>query len=365
MHTETLFLILSIVLVAGGIQGIFMACVILIRGTETSRWMGVHILSISVFIIFPEVYKYFALDWPHITASYFPVILVIGPSMYLYVRSFLLPDSRQKSLWHFLPTLVNYIYLLPFFSKSSEEKISLIHTVATDGIPYDFKVMWAFYCVHLVIYLYLTHSFLQKVLRVRDFNHQEWLLTLMKSNHITWGLYVLFFIAYQLGLSQTHYYYFTYIFGFGLSLIVYTMGYLFIRKNQILNPVAAPKYRKSGLTAIKARQLAEELGGTMKRDRLFVDPDLSLSQLSKLLNISSHQASQIINEFYHMNFYEFINSYRIQEASKILASRPAGTRILEVAFEVGFKSKSTFNAAFKKIMNMTPTAYQKQHAPDD
>jgi AraC-like DNA-binding protein len=93
----------------------------------------------------------------------------------------------------------------------------------------------------------------------------------------------------------------------------------------------------------------------------FADSDLSLQKLAKKLAIPSHHLSQIINERLQKNFFEFVNSYRVAEAKKLLAD-PAKKHlnIAEIGFNVGFNSLSTFNAAFKNLTQMTPSLFRKQ-----
>jgi len=67
--------------------------------------------------------------------------------------------------------------------------------------------------------------------------------------------------------------------------------------------------------------------------------------------------SQIINESKNINFYDYVNSYRISEAKDLLSSNCDKT-ILEILYEVGFNSKSAFNTAFKKFTSVTPSKYK-------
>jgi AraC-like DNA-binding protein len=96
----------------------------------------------------------------------------------------------------------------------------------------------------------------------------------------------------------------------------------------------------------------------MKERRMFTNPHLTLNELSESVKIRPHVLSKIINDYYHQNFRDFVNGYRIDEFIE-LANKGASKRFtfLALAFEVGFNSKSTFNVAFKKIMNVTPREY--------
>ena len=89
------------------------------------------------------------------------------------------------------------------------------------------------------------------------------------------------------------------------------------------------------------------------------NPEITLKELADSLGMHPNHISQIINEKLNQNFYDFINNYRIKEAERLLTSG-SDLNILEIAFESGFKSKSTFNTAFKKHTGLTPTEYKKK-----
>ena len=78
------------------------------------------------------------------------------------------------------------------------------------------------------------------------------------------------------------------------------------------------------------------------------------------MNTTRHNASQVINEHFEVSFHELINTYRIQEAKKILDNDfKKNLNIIDVAYEVGYNNKVTFNKAFKKDTQLTPSEYQK------
>ena len=86
--------------------------------------------------------------------------------------------------------------------------------------------------------------------------------------------------------------------------------------------------------------------------------DINLNYLSESLGTSRHNTSQIINEHFNLNFFELINKYRINEASEILKMDTNNNlNIIEVAYEVGFNNKVTFNKSFKKHLATTPSRY--------
>jgi AraC-like DNA-binding protein len=104
-----------------------------------------------------------------------------------------------------------------------------------------------------------------------------------------------------------------------------------------------------------------QLRGHMELRRPWLEPDLTLEQLAAQLKLRPKLLSQAINEGLGQNFFEFINTYRIGEAKRLLTN-PADKKItvLEVLYQVGFNSKSSFNTVFKKQTGMTPSEFKKK-----
>jgi AraC-like DNA-binding protein len=97
-------------------------------------------------------------------------------------------------------------------------------------------------------------------------------------------------------------------------------------------------------------------------EKLYLDSDLSLAKLSKLLGNSTQKTSSVINQYAKKNFNDFINYYRIQDAKKILSDIESEKyTISSIAFDMGFSSLSSFNSAFKKFEGNTPSAYRKHY----
>jgi AraC-like DNA-binding protein len=121
------------------------------------------------------------------------------------------------------------------------------------------------------------------------------------------------------------------------------------------------KYQSSSLDDNLKNQHYHELLRLLDQKKLYLDPLLNLEKLARSLNISGKQLSQLINETAGNNFNDFINRYRIEEAQMLIKKNNEGQpNILTIAYEVGFNSKSTFNTAFKKFTNSTPTEYRKR-----
>lgn len=158
------------------------------------------------------------------------------------------------------------------------------------------------------------------------------------------------------------------------SLIVLILGML--AQNQRPLPIAAqsisqqpksreltngslPKYTKSGLTSERMSKLAQRLEKFMAQDKAFLESHLTLDQLASRTSISSHQLSQVFNQYLRVSFFEYINRMRVREVERCLSDRAfAGQSLLEIGLAAGFNSKAAFNAAFKRFTGTTPSAYR-------
>jgi AraC-like DNA-binding protein len=103
-----------------------------------------------------------------------------------------------------------------------------------------------------------------------------------------------------------------------------------------------------------------QLNQFMINRKPFIDPDMNLIKLAELFGTTSHRLSYIINTGFNKNFFNFINSYRVEEAkSMLLDPKMEQYSVLGVAFEAGFNSKTSFNKTFKQFTGVTPTDFKK------
>ena len=100
----------------------------------------------------------------------------------------------------------------------------------------------------------------------------------------------------------------------------------------------------------------------MKEEKIYLDPDLTLKKLSEKLFVHYNHLSQIVNDQLNQSFNDFVNNYRIAEAKFMLKDPEESEKtILEIAYDVGFYSKSVFNTAFKKFTGLTPSQFRKEN----
>ena len=120
------------------------------------------------------------------------------------------------------------------------------------------------------------------------------------------------------------------------------------------------KYSKSGLSKALGNDLKNNLNTVIQEQKPYLNSDLRLNELANMINASRNHTSQIINEYYNLSFFDFINKYRIEEAKNLLANQKNNNlTITEIAFESGFNNRASFYKAFKKFTNQSPTIYLK------
>lgn len=148
----------------------------------------------------------------------------------------------------------------------------------------------------------------------------------------------------------------TFLFG----LFIYILIYLWLNKKQINE--SFERYKNSILSKTDSLALYQKLTVVMKSSKPFLNNEISLSKLASQLETKPHLLSQVINENFNTNFFDFINSCRIEEVKERLTSPEfAKLTIAAIAYDCGFNSISSFNSAFKKKEKINPREYRDKH----
>jgi AraC-like DNA-binding protein len=113
----------------------------------------------------------------------------------------------------------------------------------------------------------------------------------------------------------------------------------------------------------KAHEIVTSLDNLMKEKEVFLDPDLTLSRLSRKLCIPARQLSMAVNQIHQRNISKVINAYRIEKAKHLLLE--SNETITQILMRSGFQTKSNFNREFARITGKTPSEFRKnnQHQP--
>lgn len=119
-----------------------------------------------------------------------------------------------------------------------------------------------------------------------------------------------------------------------------------------------PKYERSALSDDQIDRIAVKIERAMAADRLYMDPNLSLRDLAAHITAYPNYVSQTLNGKLNCTFFDFVNGWRIREAMPRLVA--SDEQVTNIAYDVGFNSRSSFYNAFKKETGETPTQYRKR-----
>ncbi|MBA4322524.1 MAG: hypothetical protein C0408_06870, partial [Odoribacter sp.] len=159
------------------------------------------------------------------------------------------------------------------------------------------------------------------------------------------------------------------IFGF-IALFSFVYSFYGIKQPEIFGQAVktngdykkdTEKYIKSGLKDNQADDYLSRLISFVEKNKLYLDRDLTIHELSGMTGIQRHHITQILNEKYKRNFFTFINEYRVKEVIERFSDPKFNNyTILAIAFDAGFNAKTTFNAIFKSQTGLTPSKYREQ-----
>ncbi|MEO0572252.1 MAG: helix-turn-helix domain-containing protein [Bacteroidota bacterium] len=291
------------------------------------------------------------------------VWLLYGPLLYLYFKHSLgLEKFRIKDVVHLAPVLVYYFATNKYLFLTTEKRLDLIHSGKTGAfvpIEYSFIYIGCLWLYLIIIYNLLFRKYeLQKNIKI-------WASCIFLSFSVYVFAMSSIFIGVFFDFFQINGRY-EYLIGLLIMLPVWVVTYfayiqpsVFLGKS-VLYPFNFIKYKKSGLTRSYSMELRNNLLHLFSEEKLYAKSDLSLESLSVKLETTRHNTSQVINEYFKCNFFEFINNYRIEEAKRILKHDTLGNfTILDVALEVGFNNRVTFNKIFKEKTKLTPSEYRR------
>jgi AraC-like DNA-binding protein len=121
------------------------------------------------------------------------------------------------------------------------------------------------------------------------------------------------------------------------------------------------KYLRSGMTDAAQQLIGERLVRRMSFERDYLDSEVKLTDLAEGIGTSPQLLSQYLNHVLGLNFFDYINGFRVAEVQRMMAdSTNTKLTLLELAFAAGFNSKSTFNASFKKVTGMAPSSWRNK-----
>ncbi len=354
--------------------------------TKSDRILGYWLCLMAVHLFFFYLRDTeLMVEMPFLIGVDFTFPILQSVFLYFYARSITGNNlSLKETLIHLIPALILLVTSIPFFLLEDETKINIvIRRTNHDFDWYDylntyFVIISGFgYCVAT---LFLIDEHKKNILhRFSNTDNKEliwlrnltiglliiWLSVFLTDNPaIIFSLVVLFvfFIGF-FGINQTTIFSSQNLNKEELNLsspINSSDNKSESIENEIHMNDVKRQYVKSGLTAEMSDTIYGLLRSRMEVEKLFLNNELTLTELAKNLEVKSNHLSQVINERENKNFYNYINTLRINEFLQIhRAPENKNLTIFAMALNCGFKSKSTFNKHFKLITGKTPKDYVK------
>ena len=360
---------LSIAFIIGGTQGIFLGIALFnySKRHPGHPFLMALIWSLTISLLLRLTYSesdYIYLRYPHLTIVGDFALFLIGPALYYYTQ-FMIDKTYKlsRSIWlHLLPFflfVLSFGYLL-FLSK---EELLLLHS---NGKIYPYYTT-IFSCAIIQITSY-SLFLIRQIDGVKQINKEpvaylKIIIYALLTTALCWIPGHLFSClpSFNPFLSNLFYQ----ISFLLMSISIFIIGLYAIRMPEIFRarPDQTEKYQHSYLDEHKAQAIKSQLLQLLATQMPYLDANLSLPVLAKMLNTNQVYLSQVINEQLGKSFHEFINEYRIQHfIEKAQHPNYSHLTLQAIALESGFKTKASFYKAFKKKMLQTPAQYLKSHS---
>lgn len=344
-------MLLNYILVLGGIQGLILSFIVYYK---QPRFISNNFLAFFIFLLGLGCLFDNSLD----LVSFNTYIVVwagnsflFAPILYLCIKYFIEDKPLTCPLaYHFICfLLIKGIVVFSHFQSTYEAE--------------SFTFLGTFLNYFLIVYnlLYIGFCFrLFVVNRKKIENHK--VFGLIKSLLWVFTLYnVIFFVRrminqfYQVELASFENYLYV-----GVAIMIYSISIKIIYQPDLLH--RKEKYAKSSLKKWDVEQYGRSIKEYFETQKAFINPEFNLDLLAKEIGLEKHKVSQVLGDYFHASFYDLVNQYRIEEVCKqLLSVSHQKYSILGIAYSCGYQSKSSFNAAFKKLKGVTPSAFIGQY----
>jgi len=376
---------------AGIVQALFLAGLLYFHpkiDRSVTIFLSLHILMTAVFMMMPVAQLFFT--W-HSIILLVPFQFLIGPGLYLYVRSFKERVNWRKGWPHFILFAIFFItdiFYYFYFREKYPSPDLIPEAVLFSSHAYVHIVVRN---IQMLVYYFLSRKELNRY--QKSIRHLYSETSRINLSWVRWflngfllliiSIFFLFFLVVQYPENFslwilintaviTPYIYAVTIKGIGqLTLWQIEPGknkeniekeIIQAEQIELSGKESKPAQATSkGLPDTRQNEILTRITALMEKEKLYQEPELTLQTLAEQTGIPSYQVSQVINDGFKKKFYDLINGYRVEEAKRLLLDpKNNNYTILSVGFEAGFNSKTTFNTVFKKFTGKTPTEYKSQ-----
>ncbi|WDD99932.1 helix-turn-helix domain-containing protein [Thalassomonas actiniarum] len=349
------------------------------------------LIALHELILWGSAFRHWVLSLsPNIFFSVNFAYFLDGPLLYLFVCSLVKADFsvQKKQLLHLLPAVIFLFYISgAYYALEPAAKAEQITS-------YQFTYSWHYLLFDTiaklcrVIYLLLAFKLVSGALKasapgknlIQLSPEKSWIKYLLGAFFmvITWEALLTLIKVYGLfspvnvrvfeilGISD---YYFLFALINMLIFLTFkeiTLGNVQAGAATISTTAANRAQTQENETEVKPKEpvnmdYVHSIEKAMTQQHVYRNPNISLERLAEQLSIPVKDLSSTINRHFQVNFYEYLNGYRINEAKQTLEREAASKRsITDIFYEAGFNSKSVYNTLFKKQFNTTPSQYRKQ-----
>jgi AraC-like DNA-binding protein len=354
-------------------QSLFLISLIAVRGTKNSlaSRLIITLLVLMAFtnlgyvVIRTELVRYV----PQLFGIPFGMMFLFGPLLYFYSQSVIDNSFHwQKKHWlHFIPYFIQVLINLPMLLMDQRLWMDFINTFLSGNLPIGIfeKVMFAIQDLQLFVYLYLTVRWI----RSAKTNHGNAQYIISLSSRLRWltqltycfSLFLVSVLAFYVFIAISGYYnpVTNYLYTLITSGIIYFIAYKLVLNPELISPDFTRKYQAyMQFIGEDGDRYLQKIKSLMQDAKVFTNPEFKISLLAIQIGLPPHQVSKLINEKFGKTFNDFVNEHRVAEfINRINSGAHEAHTLYGIAQDVGFNSKSSFNAAFKKITGKTPTDY--------
>lgn len=358
--------LLATLIAIGTFQGIFTALIFISlpgQKKRPNRYLAMFFLALSASAVSTLLIDFDEIGLIRFFTSLF---FLFGPILYAYTQSSIDPESSQRKsmLLHSGPALIAFgFYGVQTVFVITGKKESLLDLPDWIGLGF-----WLAILIHFSVYI------LACVGRIREWNSVH-----DKDTKYVWNrawfrfLFILLLGLMFVTISMTLFDLAAFLFDFPRIIsseyvIVLTAAVMLCSisfysvRSLILRVTGVKKMRVQGCSTDKSdAERLEKVKAVMRSRKLYRDPDLSLPALAKVTGLTRGDLSRAINTVANENFSDFVHRFRLEEVkARLLDPACADKNILDIAFDCGFNSKSSFNIVFKRYTGKTPREFQRQ-----
>jgi len=297
-----------------------------------------------------------------------------GPALWFYIKSLSDPGFRFKPLYllHFVPFIFfSVFHYFHFINLTVPEKINFLEndlfkeevsykiTVLAIGVSTISYNIWALNLIRK-----RRDKLMQQYSKIEDID-LGWLSVLTVAALISYAVNVALFSIDMIFHFATYNFLLLLTNSFA-SVYILLLGYFGIRQGNIFINNVEERRRSGGKSINVAASPAitpddsfiKTLIQHMEEKQPYLDPDITISSLSEMLNVRIEYLSEVLNSRLNQNFFDFINRYRVGEfKNQCILEANSHLSIMGIAYNSGFNSKASFYRAFKKFEGISPSAY--------